>query len=665
MVVLTINGRRFSAIIDTGSAKSICRRDIVVNYKLPDIKENLRTAGGHMVPILGYADVEITAKSFNAHYKMAVIEKCPFDLILGADFLQTYEAKIDFKEKMVTLIAAGTHHKMPLTWRGSSCLTGAIWGSNESRNQVRKHNRDHHGCCRYKALYYDECLKNINEARTSINARNEGTVSENNLAIPAVESPRKIVQKEIDKIDYNKYTAFWEMIKNEETIAFKGSWTEKVMDLFAVPTEYALGHCVSADFNMSRGIASCFKQRFNGVQELISQNKGTGELAILKREERLIYYLITKERCYDKPRYEDLFRALTEMRDHIVKHNIRKLALPKIGCGLDKLQWETVAAMLKYIFADVHVEILICVWNPEKIIKRKVQKRSAVKEQDFSHLPHDREENKVETVNSASKVAMFSQQEDADVSTAFNVPENTGSWNSLPSYCEEEKQIVIKAVITRKNVLGPFQEKEIEITLKPTMLKEDRLSNFNFIAKEQFFKYRRLVPLTGLYYREDKVFMRVISKSTVPQALFAQSTVGFLSENSKISDSMGMFNARVEGDEEMVTLEDHDLDHIQDYTIKQQLSDLLEEYNDVFAKNTKYMGRTDLVKHKIELEPGTVPIKCNPYRVSHKEREIIKEQIEEMLEHKIITPCHSPWAFPVVLVKKKMAQRGSVLTTGS
>lgn len=653
MVILTINGRRFSAIIDTGSVKSICRRDIVVNYKLPDIKENLRTAGGHMVPILGYADVEITEKGFNAHYKMAVIEKCPFDLILGADFLQTYGAKIDFKEKMVTLIAAGTHYRLPLTWRGSSCLAGVIGTSNESRNQVRNPYRDHHGCCRYKALYYDECLKKIKEARTSINTRNGGTVSENNLAFPAEERPRKIVHKEAEKIDYNKYTAFWEMIKNEGTIAFKGSWTEKEMDLFTVPAEYALGHCISADFNMSRGIASRFKQRFNGVQELISQNKGTGELAVLKREEILIYYLITKERCYDKPRYEDLFRALTKMRDHIVKHNIRKLALPKIGCGLDKLQWKTVAAMLKYIFADLEVEILICVWNPEKIVKKEIRKRSSVKEEDFSNLPHDREENKVETVNSASKVAMLSQQEDANVSTALNAPENTESWNSLPSYCEGEKQIVLKAVITRKNVLDPFQEKEIEITLKPTMLGEDRLSNVSFIIKEQFFKYRRLVPLTGLYYRDGKVFMRVFLKSTVPQALFAQSTVGFLSENSEISDSMGMFNARVEEDEEMVTPKDHDLDHIEDYTIKQQLADLLEEYNDVFAKNTKYMGRTDLVKHRIELEPGTVPIKCNPYRVSHKEREIIQEQIEEMLEHKIITPCHSPWAFPVVLVKKK------------
>jgi len=39
--------------------------------------------------------------------------------------------------------------------------------------------------------------------------------------------------------------------------------------------------------------------------------------------------------------------------------------------------------------------------------------------------------------------------------------------------------------------------------------------------------------------------------------------------------------------------------------------------------------------------------------VSQTEREIIDTQIQEMLECGVIRPCHSPWASPVVLVKKK------------
>ncbi|UYV71992.1 hypothetical protein LAZ67_9001493, partial [Cordylochernes scorpioides] len=47
------------------------------------------------------------------------------------------------------------------------------------------------------------------------------------------------------------------------------------------------------------------------------------------------------------------------------------------------------------------------------------------------------------------------------------------------------------------------------------------------------------------------------------------------------------------------------------------------------------------------------PIKHKPYRVSAKERDIIKEQIDEMLTEGIIRPSSSPWSFPVILVKKR------------
>ncbi|UYV85080.1 K02A2.6-like [Cordylochernes scorpioides] len=47
------------------------------------------------------------------------------------------------------------------------------------------------------------------------------------------------------------------------------------------------------------------------------------------------------------------------------------------------------------------------------------------------------------------------------------------------------------------------------------------------------------------------------------------------------------------------------------------------------------------------------PIKHKPYRVSAKERTIIKDQIDEMLEEGIIRQSSSPWSFPVILVKKR------------
>ncbi|UYV70559.1 hypothetical protein LAZ67_7003536 [Cordylochernes scorpioides] len=85
------------------------------------------------------------------------------------------------------------------------------------------------------------------------------------------------------------------------------------------------------------------------------------------------------------------------------------------------------------------------------------------------------------------------------------------------------------------------------------------------------------------------------------------------------------------------------------YTEKEQLKQVLERYEDLFSSG---LGRSNLAKHRIDTE-GAKPIKHKPYRVSAKEREIIKEQIDEMLRDGIIRPSSSPWSFPVILVKKR------------
>ena len=39
---------------------------------------------------------------------------------------------------------------------------------------------------------------------------------------------------------------------------------------------------------------------------------------------------------------------------------ITKLAMPLIGCGLDKLEWNRVKDVIEDVFDDTDVEILIC-----------------------------------------------------------------------------------------------------------------------------------------------------------------------------------------------------------------------------------------------------------------------------------------------------------------
>ncbi|UYV80221.1 hypothetical protein LAZ67_18002076, partial [Cordylochernes scorpioides] len=82
---------------------------------------------------------------------------------------------------------------------------------------------------------------------------------------------------------------------------------------------------------------------------------------------------------------------------------------------------------------------------------------------------------------------------------------------------------------------------------------------------------------------------------------------------------------------------------------QERLKQILAKYTDLFSSR---LGRTNLAKHQIHTEDAK-PIKHKPYRVSAKERTIIKDQIDEMLEEGIIRQSSSPWSFPVILVKKR------------
>ena len=49
------------------------------------------------------------------------------------------------------------------------------------------------------------------------------------------------------------------------------------------------------------------------------------------------------------------------MKEKLSKNkNIKKLVMPKIGCGLDRLSWGKVEPMVQEIFKDLDIEIVVC-----------------------------------------------------------------------------------------------------------------------------------------------------------------------------------------------------------------------------------------------------------------------------------------------------------------
>jgi hypothetical protein len=85
---------------------------------------------------------------------------------------------------------------------------------------------------------------------------------------------------------------------------------------------------------------------------------------------------------------------------------------------------------------------------------------------------------------------------------------------------------------------------------------------------------------------------------------------------------------------------------------KSSLLSLLTSYADVFSSPRAPLT---YVTTKYEFNIDTCvkgPIALRPYQVSPREKQLIEEQVDDMLKRGVIEPSRSAWAFPVVLIPK-------------
>src|SRR6266545_3531530 len=93
-------------------------------------------------------------------------------------------------------------------------------------------------------------------------------------------------------------------------------------------------------------------------------------------------------------------------------------------------------------------------------------------------------------------------------------------------------------------------------------------------------------------------------------------------------------------------------EEIMDTHIKEMLDEILNKYDDVVSKGPHNIGNCKIVKHDIRLNDEK-PIKCKQSPRSAKENEWIKEQIDKILKNGVIEPSTSPYAFNIIIVRKK------------
>ena len=144
------------------------------------------------------------------------------------------------------------------------------------------------------------------------------------------------------------------------------TFTEIKKDLFTMSDDYYLAHCISADFKMGAGIAVLFNKHFD-MKNILTQkypkyyddfiNHRIGGDCIL---EGRVLNIITKEHYFQKPTIITMMIALVKLKTVCLENNIKKIAMPTIGCGLDGLKWDIVSKTIQDTFKNTDIEIVVC-----------------------------------------------------------------------------------------------------------------------------------------------------------------------------------------------------------------------------------------------------------------------------------------------------------------
>jgi O-acetyl-ADP-ribose deacetylase (regulator of RNase III) len=119
-----------------------------------------------------------------------------------------------------------------------------------------------------------------------------------------------------------------------------------------------LAHCIASDLRMGAGIAVAMQKRFGLRGKIRSSGESLDNPTCVFVGK--VFNLITKARSSGKPTYMSLRSAVQQMAHIATENDIRTIAMPRIGCGLDRLSWPLVREMLQEEVVARGISVIVC-----------------------------------------------------------------------------------------------------------------------------------------------------------------------------------------------------------------------------------------------------------------------------------------------------------------
>ena len=124
----------------------------------------------------------------------------------------------------------------------------------------------------------------------------------------------------------------------------------------------SIGHCIPADAQMCESFAQFLSKRVPRLRRTCRRANLVKDQVFPSWDSssrRYIYNLVPKAKRSDKPDLQTLARTLQNMQAHATMHGVSTIAIPKIGCGLDQMNWQDVVKLLRDTFAYSDIQTVV------------------------------------------------------------------------------------------------------------------------------------------------------------------------------------------------------------------------------------------------------------------------------------------------------------------
>ena len=150
-------------------------------------------------------------------------------------------------------------------------------------------------------------------------------------------------------------------------------------DICSMPDEYIIAHNIDGgEVALGAGVAKAICDKYPTLRNAVKENieamlqegwKIVGNVFPVECDGRTIFNMVTKPHVYfhvgcgitEEEYLENEKSCLLCIKQLMVDANFTKLALPKIGAGLDKCPWDKTYKLITSIFEDTNIDICICV----------------------------------------------------------------------------------------------------------------------------------------------------------------------------------------------------------------------------------------------------------------------------------------------------------------